>query len=56
MDLSLSNILGRPIDHSIITGVIDFGDVVHAPAHHEFAIAAVTLLAVADPIVHMADI
>jgi len=56
-DLSLSNILVDPIDHSIITGVIDFGDVVHAPRIHEFAIAASYFIGeVQDPIVAMADI
>lgn len=56
-DLSLSNILVDPTDRSKITGIIDFGDVVHAPRINEFAIAASYFLGEEqDPVLAMAEI
>jgi len=39
-DLSLSNLLIDPENRHRITGIIDFGDIVHAPRINEFAVAA----------------
>lgn len=56
-DLSLSNVLVDPDGHDQITGIIDFGDVVHAPRINEFAIAASYFVGgIDDPVQAMADI
>ncbi len=39
-DLSLSNLMVDPARRDRVTGVIDFGDIVHAPRINEFAVAA----------------
>ncbi len=56
-DISLSNLLIDPEDRFSITGIIDFGDIVHAPRINEFAVAASYFTAPDDdPASAMADI
>lgn len=56
-DISLSNLLIDPTNRCSITGIIDFGDIVHAPRINEFAIAASYFIAPDDdPATAMADI
>jgi hydroxylysine kinase len=56
-DLSLSNLLVDPDTRSNVVGVIDFGDIVHAPRINELAIAASYFLSPLDePAQAIADI
>lgn len=56
-DLSLSNMMVDPHRRHQVVGVIDFGDVVHAPRVNEFAIAASYFItASGDPIAEIAEI
>lgn len=56
-DLSLSNLLVDPARRDHVLGVIDFGDIVHAPRINEFAIAASYFTAATeDPAVAVAQL
>jgi hydroxylysine kinase len=53
-DLNPGNALVCSSDHSLVTGVIDFGDMVRAPLVVDVAIAASYLRSYADPLVFIA--
>jgi 4-aminobutyrate aminotransferase-like enzyme/Ser/Thr protein kinase RdoA (MazF antagonist) len=56
-DLNPGNVLVDPENHDRIAGIIDFGDIVHAPLINEVAVAAAyQVLSQADPIASACDL